>query len=377
MRPTLQRTLALIPLLCSTAAAEAPGDRFEVSVRGKSHGLVELGQHIPAHRLGGALEQLELYRAWIIENDYRVSMTEDGRVILVTSSRKVARRRMKLVDETLEAFDQLMSPPDRAGSGEVFSRAAWGVGDHVPDEVPVVLVEVRKVSEYHALLSGLGQAREELSSLASLHGMRPGFSEERVTAAVWQESPLGIELGTVWRSENELVNRLARLLLFRSFGPQPTWLSVGVAWNVELDVMREIYCFPYRSGFVGIGEHGGWETELKREFKKRKADPLALEEFAGWRRNTWDEHQAQLSFGMVEYLSRHEPGVLPRAAEAFRLGYKDGFKTTHPDGSWETNPSYQIPVEDQLEVLVDASDAELLGRATEFMSRWNRYRPKR
>ncbi|MGD2019275.1 MAG: hypothetical protein PVJ89_14230 [Planctomycetota bacterium] len=377
MHPSLHWTLALIPALCPSALAEVRADDLEVSVRGRSHELAELEQHVAAEHLDGALDQLELYREWILDNDYHVSMTEDGRVILVTSSKKVARRRMKLVERTLEAFDELMSPPDRAGSDEVFSRAAWGIGDHVPDQVPVVLVEVRKAGEYQDLLSGLGQAREDLSNLVHVHGMRPGFSEEQVTAAVWQEAPDGYELGTVWRSENELVNRLARLLVFRSYGPQPTWLSVGAAWNIELEVMRDIYCFPYRTGFVGIGDHGGWETELKREFKKRKKDPLALDEFAGWRRNTWDEHKAQLAFGMVEYLSRHEPEVLSRAAEAFRLQYKEGFKTTHPDGSWETNPAYQVPVEEQLDVLVDASDAELLGRATEFMTRWNRYRPRR
>lgn len=377
MRTTLHWTLPLVSILCSAAPAAQRGEVLEVSVRGKSHELHELADHLPAERLDGALDQLALYSDWITENDYHASVTEDGRVILVTSSKKVARRRMKLVEKTLDAFDELMSPPDRSASTEVFSRAAWGVGDHVPDQVPVVLVEVRKAPEYRDLLTGLGEAREDLSSLVHVHGMRPGFSEEQVSAAVWQESPDGYEIGTVWRSENELVNRLARLLVFRSYGPQPTWVSLGAAWNIELEVMRDIYCFPYRSGFVGVGEHGGWETELKREFKKRKKDPLSLDEFAGWRRNTWDEHKAQLSFGMIEYLARHEPEVLPRAAEAFRLRYKQGFKTTHPDGSWETNPAFQVPVEDQLDVLVGFSDAELLQRASEFMTRWSRYRPRR
>ena len=30
-----------------------------------------------------------------------------------------------------------------------------------------------------------------------------------------------------------------RLLTFRSYGPQPTWLSVAAAWNVEMEVMRD------------------------------------------------------------------------------------------------------------------------------------------
>jgi hypothetical protein len=379
MRQSLTLLLALAPIMTSAAPAAAmpAADELEVSVQGKAYPVDELTDHLPSSTVQGALEQLELYRDWIEAHDYHVSLSRDGRVLLVTSSKKVARRRMKLVEKTLDGFDALLSPPDRAGSDETFHSAAWGVGDHIPDQVPVVLVEIRKEQEYHALLAGLGEARDDLASLAHVHSMRPGFSEEQFTAAVWQEAPEGFEIGKVWRSENELVNRLVRLLTFRSYGPQPTWLSLAAAWSVELEVMRDIYCFPYRSGFVGVGEHGGWETELKREFKKRKKDPLSLDEFAGWRPNTWDDHKAQLAFGMVEYLLRHEPEVLPRAAEAFRLRYKAGFKTTHPDGSWETNPAYQIPVEDQLDVLVAASDQELMQRASEFMRSWSGYRPRR
>ena len=236
-------------------------------------------------------------------------MTEDGRVILATSSKKVARRRMKFVERTLEAFDELMSPP--TGRAPTRSSAAPPGASGTTSSTRCRSFSSRSARPASTRTSCRAWARPaRTSNLVHVHGMRPGFSEEQVTAAVLQEAPTATSY-TVWRSENELVNRLARLLVFRSYGPQPTWLSVGAAWNIELEVMRDIYCF-YRAGFVGIGDHGGWETELKREFKKRKKDPLALDEFAGWRRNTWDEHKAQLAFGMVEYLSRHEPEVLPR-----------------------------------------------------------------
>ena len=215
------------------------------------------------------------------------------------------------------------------------------------------------------------------SSTEFAYGL-PGNEIPGVPSSRFDFDPLGFAERAVDLQPDDVEARIILTHLHQDLGNERAAVAQArAAWNIELEVMRDIYCFPYRAGFVGIGDHGGWETELKREFKKRKKDPLALDEFAGWRRNTWDEHKAQLAFGMVEYLSRHEPEVLPRAAEAFRLQYKEGFKTTHPDGSWETNPAYQVPVEEQLDVLVDASDAELLGRATEFMTRWNRYRPRR
>ncbi len=380
MRPYLTPLLALASIMIpsvTAAAVTSGGDGLEVSMRGKAFGVDELPALLPDGQASGVMDQLDLYRDWIEDNDYHASLSQDGRVLLVTSSKKVARRRMKLVEKTLESFDGLMSPPDRSGSDGAFNRQGWDSGRPGSEQAPVVLVEVRKEKEYRSLLTGLGAAREDLASLVHQYGQRPGFSEEQCTAAIWQEAPADMEVGKVWRSENELVNRLVRLLVFRSYGPQPTWLSVAAAWSVELEVMRDIYCFPYRGEFVGVGEHGGWEAELKREFKKRKKDPLSLDEFAGWRRNTWDDHKAQLAFGMVEYLSRHEPAVLPEVAEAFRLRYQAGYKTTYPDGTWETNPAYQIPVEDQLDALVAASDPELLLRTSDFMRSWNRYRPRR
>ena len=380
MRPYLTSllALALMTIPTATAAVALPGgEELEVSLRGKSFGADELTAELPAGQASGVMDQLDLYRDWIGANDYHASLSQDGRVLLVTSSKKIARRRMKLVEETLESFDGLLSPPDQTGSNGTFNRLGSSVGGPGSAQAPVVLVEVRKEQEYRSLLTGLGAAREDLASLVHQYSQRPGFSEEQCTAAIWQEAPADMEVGKVWRSENELVNRLVRLLVFRSYGPQPTWLSVAAAWSVELEVMRDIYCFPYRGEFVGVGEHGGWESELKREFKKRKKNPLSLDEFADWRRNTWDDHKAQLAFGMVEYLSRHEPAVLSEVAEAFRLRYQAGYRTTYPDGTWETNPAYEIPVDDQLDVLVAASDPELLLRASDFMRSWNRYRPRR
>ena len=66
------------------------------------------------------------------------------------------------------------------------------------------------------------------------------------------ENPAGME---EWDIENELVHRLAHLLLLRRFGQQPFWLTMGFSWYVEKEMRGAIYCYPYRSGFVWASEH--------------------------------------------------------------------------------------------------------------------------
>lgn len=375
----------LVPQYCSPlvtatallvlAAPLAAQDSLSVRWKGKTIAVEDIYGKLPS---AAAIEdQLARYEDWVVANEYHVSLSKEGRVILITEFSKLSKRRMKLVEKALEAFDDLMSPPSRSDSGETFVSASWGVGEHEPDSEPVVLIEVEKEDQYQELCAGLGALEPRLRGWATSMTREPGFAEEQVSAAAWQAAPDGFELGQVWRPENELVNRLSRLLLNRSFGPQPTWLRVASAWRIEMEVMDSIYCFPYRQGFIGVGDHGGWENELKRAFKKRKKTPLEHKEFASWQRNTWSPEHAQLSWGFVEFLARHKPEVLPAIAEEFRLLYKAGSMITEPDGSWRTNPSYQIPVDVQQAILTDNAGETLYAEASEFLRSWKRYKPKK
>ena len=375
--PLLQTpaTLCTAMALLALATPLAAQDGLTVIWKGKTLALQDIEGQLPG---ADAIEdQIERYSEWIEKNEYHVALSQDGRVILITESSKHSKRRLKLVESTLKSFDGLMSPPDRSESDETFVSASWGLGQHEPDSEPVVLIEVKNEEQYHELCARLGALEPNLRGWANSMLSEPGFAEEQVSAAAWQAAPEGYELGQVWRPENELVNRLSRLLLNRSFGPQPTWLRVASAWRVEMDVMGSIYCFPYRQGFVGIGDHGGWENELKRSFKERKKSPLEHKEFAGWKRNTWSPEHAQLSWGFVEFLARHKPEILPAVAEEFRLLYKAGSLLTEADGSWRTNPGFQVSVDAQYAVLVDNAGEGLFEEASEFLRSWKRYKPKK
>ena len=132
MRPYLTSllALALMTIPTATAAVALPGgEELEVSLRGKSFGADELTAELPAGQASGVMDQLDLYRDWIGANDYHASLSQDGRVLLVTSSKKIARRRMKLVEETLESFDGLLSPrTKRVPTGR---STAWGRASEV------------------------------------------------------------------------------------------------------------------------------------------------------------------------------------------------------------------------------------------------------
>ncbi len=372
--------LTITPLCASALASpnrSAPSaeENLTLDWNGELLSLQALATRIP--EASTLIAKVEPYSDWAQENQYHLALSQDARVILLSDSPKLSKKRMKLVESALDAFDQLMTPPDRSQSTEKFLSASWGVGQHRPDAEPIVLIEVQAQNEYEALCASIGKDNPNLSNWASHAADAPGFAEEQLSISAWQTAPDGFEIGKVWRPENELVNRLARMLLHRSFGPQPTWLRIAAAWRIEMQVMDSLYCFPYRQEFVGVGEHSGWANELKRRFKKRKKQPLQFTEFAAWKRNTWNPDEVQLSWGFVEFLARHHPGTLPAAAEQYRTLYKAKSTITSPDGSWRIDPTYQIPLEEQLQILQSSVGANLLEEASSFLRTWKRYKPKK
>jgi hypothetical protein len=347
-----------------------------VTWKGEQLSAVELeetlSEEVSALISGEVMEQLARFSEWVLANEYTVTLSNDARVVLITASKKVSMRRMKLVDETVAVFDQLMSLGEE-GDGPA---AENGAGSPKSSR-PVVLVETEDEGQYRALVSGLASQDPDMERWAASVTGQPGFSEMRIASAVWQSEPVGYEIGEVWRSENELVNRLARLLLHRRYGRQPTWLGVASAWRVEMEVLDTIYCFPYRGGFVGVGDHGGWQTHLKSEFKKRKKSDLRPDEFAAWKPNTWDEEEAHMAWGFVEFLARHKPGVLGAFAAEYRELFEVGYLTTFPDGSWRTNPSFVVSLEEQAALLESLGGEGLFDAASEFFRKGKRYRPAR
>lgn len=395
MSPAGAAALPVVSTSIPSVRSAASLGELEVQWKGKKFSLDGLETAFSEGQGAGVLAKLRGYSDWVTSNEYVVALSSDARVILVTPDKRQSKRSLKLVEETLSAFDELMSPPERGHAQEAAAEVdpaeaeedpfadAFGPvstgeeADHMPDSEPVMLFEVGKESLYRDLLTGVGNDNPRMEGWARSVASEPGFAEEQLSAAAWQSAPDGYELGDVWRPQNELVNRLARLLIHRSFGAQPTWLRVSAAWRVEMEVHGDIYCFPYRKEFVGVGDHGGWAPNIKTQFKKRKKKPLQPEEFASWKRNNWNESKAHLSWGVMEYLARFKPETLPAIAEEFRLMFNEGYKTTYPDGTWTTDPRFEIPLSEQAAVLQDHLGESYLEDISEFFAKGKSYRPKK
>ena len=309
---------------------------------------------------------IEHWMPWCEAADYRVDIEQDGRVVLISKKNdKRAEKLMELVRETLAAFDRIL-PSVELDPTETFLEAEWGVGEIVPDRDPVVLFELDRPDHMSSLLDHVRQESPRLSSWAQAQKGKTGFMHDHVLSAAWLSAPPELELGTVWRPQNELVNRLARMLLLRRFGAQPHWFKMGIAWRVEQEVMGDIYAFPGREEFVGVGEHTGWKNELKSAFKKRKKKPLDPSEFAGWGHGEWHMPSAQISWGLVRYLIEKQPEALPLIAEDFRKNAKAGSRVTHSDGRWELKNDYRISLEDQRAMIEARAGDQVFKDATEF-----------
>ncbi len=314
---------------------------------------------------------------WGARKGYRLDVDDEGRVILMTMGKSAPEKDLELVAQTTELFDRLLPAPERTAEDLAVREVEWGAAQLVPDRDPVVLVRVKDPSHYDSLLDQMASTQPDLSGWARSARGQTGFVSQATQAGAWLEAPPGLELGQVWRSENELVNRLTQLLFYRRFGTQPHWFKIALAWNLEQGVLRSIYSFPGRDEFVGIGEHSGWEPELKRRFKKRKHEPLAVDEVATWKQGEWDMQSAQIAWGLMAFLAEHRPDALSAIAEDLRKYHKAHSIITHPDGKWEIVPGYEVPAEVQAEIIRRHAGEDCLAEASEFFRKGKRYKPSK
>jgi hypothetical protein len=173
------------------------------------------------------------------------------------------------------------------------------------------------------------------------------------------------------------VNRLARLLFIERYGRLPYWLSQGLAWELELRVCKDVYCFPFRTGFVSKKEHKTWPTRLTAVMKARGERPVTVDELVGWTRNTWNEERAMLSWGAAAMLAKHYDGELPRVLAAYaKLRAEEG-RETNPDGSWQWIPDYEISAEKEKEILDRELGVDFAAELTRFARKPKGYRRPR
>jgi hypothetical protein len=171
--------------------------------------------------------------------------------------------------------------------------------------------------------------------------------------------------------------RLTRLLTLERFGRLPHWLEMGLAWHVELVVCKDVYCFPFRAGFVSKKEHKSWDARLAAAMKARGERPLDVAELAGWRRGTWDEERGPLAWGAAALLARHFAEELPALLAAYAAERRQHGRLVRADGSWEALPDWEIAAERERELLDATLRVDFAAELTRFARAPRAYRPSR
>src|SRR5262249_51101139 len=154
-----------------------------------------------------------------------------------------------------------------------------------------------------------------------------------------------------WDPDHELVNRLARLALLARYGDLPNWFVQGYAWHMEITLQGGVYCFPWRDGFVGVGEHGGWPQSVKERFLKARIKPA---DFMNWRRGAYKDPEARASYGMCEYLVTKEAAKLPGLLDSLRVFGEEHGRVMDDPNTWHRDVDYEIPLADQHKLCAQA-----------------------
>lgn len=413
IRETLITGFGLVLLLAGTGTGEDPRVRW----RGADHSVSALPADLPAP----AQLALEAWYPFARSNGFRLDLEDSGRLLLLSPSGSSSHERlMELAGRTILLFDEKLPtpaeriessdkpppgakpkttpPPERTDEPlpedpegdephpwddvpwpeaaaekdpvEEYTYYTWGAGGVPPDTETIVFLAVPRQTDYERALEFLALNHEYLAPWAEEAREQNGFAlQQPLVGASFLFAAPGVE---EWNPENELVNRLAQLLMLRRFGQQPNWLVYGWAWTAEITLLESVYCFPYRDEFVWATEHTAWPDMLHELFERRAAKPLRAEEFVGWPHGTYLDTEAKLSWGVIDYLVRQQNENLPGLLEALRA-YRDEHDREVVDGlTWQRKRDYVIPVEEQERLL-----GEHLGKNVwRDLTRWFRKAPE-
>ncbi len=295
-----------------------------------------------------------------LEKKYSSTTVEDGRVAIWYPRGARTSKLKSRSGKTVSAFDKLF-PPDEREAGAKPRRTA-------------VLFPIAGPKSFASITGHLGRKVPRLAGWAEAAPRGVGFLLEDPLVAGWL---MKVPTSEVWNPENELVNRLARLLIIERYGRLPHWLAQGLAWEFELRVCKDVYCFPFRTGFVSKKEHKSWPMRLPAAMTARGEKQVTVEGLSGWPRNTWNEELAVLSWGAAALLVGHYDEELPRVFAAYAaVRFAEG-RTTAPDGSWEWIPDYEIPPAKELEILNRELGVDFNAELTRFARKPKGYRRPR
>lgn len=360
---------------------------------------------LPAELPESARAAVEEWDDWAKKHEYRMTIDPAARLVLVTpAERSIHEKQSEILARTAKWFDELLPVPDRtpivkASEAETSKPApekppdvipedpesppvgapppkpaktevakkptSWGAASLKPDSQTGVMLVIRDEKEFGTALDELGKTHAYLKDWLALARKNTGFVLEQPLCGAYIENASGQE---EWSPDHELLNRIAQMLLLSRFGQLPNWLVQGVAWEAEMAFDQSIWCFPYRDEFVYTVEHAAWPTEVKNKFKDRAKDPLKMDEFATWKRGTYEHDAAQTSWGVVHYLATQHKAKFSQTLEEFRQTFDVQNRKPKPDGTWERIKDFQLPASAQLKILTKYTDADFLKKATAWLA---------
>jgi hypothetical protein len=382
-------------LLALAILAFPGGGDVPVSWKGKEHSTAALPPGLPEPTLAA----IARWHGWARDAGYRMDVDGQGRVVLLTPAESTrARTHLRTLAKAEAWFDATLPlvVPDAAGPSTGAGRpaparpvvqplpedpeapppaapkpgtaapsaVAWGSGASGPDSQAAVLIVLDDVEDHAKLIDHLADTARGLDDWLAEARKQTGLTLEDPLVGAYVENAPGQE---EWNGDHELVNRAVQLLVLRRFGQQPNWLLQGLAWEAEMAFDGSLYCFPFRDGFVAVTEHTGWPSDLRLSFKSRGSRPLAVEEFAGWKRGTWDPEAARIAWGLVHVLASEQaekPGRLSALLADLRLVRDELDRRPTGPSTWERFPNWSMPPARQAELLQRHHGADVLERAT-------------
>ena len=399
-RPVMTRLATLALSACALAGAPAASGGAKVTWKQASFPAAQPPAELP----DAARSALEAWRGWAGERGYELHLDPEGRVLLATlEGHPRWRHQLQLVARTVELFEAALPlPPEAAAApgqpaeptrpsdggaapedlplpedpesgpapweldGAPAPRTSsvqaptapttWGAETLVPDTQTIVFLVLRTPADYASAVALLAREHPYLADWAESAGEATGFALQLPLAGSYVELAAGQE---EWSPDNEVVHRIAQLLLLRRYGQQPHWLVRGWAWHAELELLGGIYCFPDRDEFVWATEHTGWADMVRARFEDRAGEPVAIEDFAAWPRGVWDAERARASWAAVRFLLRERPGDLPRILVRFRDVRDRENRVDAGGGTWQRRLDYEIALDAQAAILREVAGPSL------------------
>ncbi|MCK6449050.1 MAG: hypothetical protein L6Q99_21855 [Planctomycetes bacterium] len=288
------------------------------------------------------------WSAWAAEHGHKVTPMGAGRVLCVhPASRTSLGELTKTVDATVARFDELAGAQPAEGFGR---------------EEPAVLLDLADRTSFGAAMDEL--AEQNRFAATWLRGLAANPSDFVLEEPVVGALAFFTGEREEWDPMNEVAHRVAHLLLVQRFGHQPNWLRVGLSWTIEQDVRGSIYCFPGRSDFVSVAEHGGWSDELVAAYKPKSAPAITIEELTKLSRGTFKVDAAARAWGAARYLAEHERDALPKILADLRAAWERDSRETRPDGSWVRKADFELDAAAQAEIFERHAGPELWRRMT-------------